>query len=106
MIASLAVIASAVVSVAAHATFQEMWVNDVDQGNWCVRLPQSNNPVTDVTSNVSFLSFILFARHDNADILFQDLTCNVNPSPASGLCSVERMFFDLYQRRDLTDIRV
>lgn len=36
----------------AHATFQEMWVNGVDQGNYCVRLPASNNPVTSVTSDV------------------------------------------------------
>lgn len=36
----------------AHATFQEMWVNGVDQGNYCVRLPASNNPVTSVTTDV------------------------------------------------------
>lgn len=41
-----------VASAAAHATFQELWVNGVDQGDYCVRLPQSNSPVTDVTSNV------------------------------------------------------
>jgi len=52
----------------AHATFQELWVNGVDQGGYCVRLPQSNNPVTDVTST--------------------DLTCNVSPSAAHGKCSV------------------
>ena len=43
---------SLIAHVAAHATFQEMWVNGVDQGNFCVRLPQSNSPVTDVTSTV------------------------------------------------------
>lgn len=50
---SVAFVASLVASVTAHATFQEMWVNGVDQGSFCVRLPQSNSPVTDVTSDVS-----------------------------------------------------
>lgn len=53
MYLSIAFIASLVASVTAHATFQEMWVNGVDQGNFCVRLPQSNSPVTDVTSDVN-----------------------------------------------------
>lgn len=53
MLFNAAVFASVVASAAAHATFQEMWVNGVDQGSWCVRLPQSNSPVTDVTSDVS-----------------------------------------------------
>ena len=39
-------VATLVASVSAHATFQEMWVNGVDQGNFCVRLPASNSPVT------------------------------------------------------------
>lgn len=52
----------------AHATFQEMWVNGVDQGSFCVRLPLSNSPVTSVTSD--------------------DIACNVNATPSSGLCSV------------------
>ena len=33
MLGSLPVLAAAIVSVTAHATFQEMWVNGVDQGN-------------------------------------------------------------------------
>ena len=36
---------------AAHSTFQDLWINGVDQGSTCVRLPPSNSPVTDVTSN-------------------------------------------------------
>ncbi|EJC99207.1 uncharacterized protein FOMMEDRAFT_136574 [Fomitiporia mediterranea MF3/22] len=68
MLTTFAVLASAFASAVAHATFQEMWVNNVDQGSWCVRLPQSNSPVTDVSST--------------------DIACNVNPHPASGLCSV------------------
>ena len=52
MLAKFAVAVSLVACAAAHATFQEMWVNGVDQGNYCVRLPLSNSPVTDVTSDV------------------------------------------------------
>ena len=52
MLLKTAIFASVVASVAAHATFQELWINGVDQGSWCVRLPQSNSPVTDVTSDV------------------------------------------------------
>ncbi|PPQ97202.1 hypothetical protein CVT26_000712 [Gymnopilus dilepis] len=43
--------AALVASAAAHATFQELWINGVDAGSSCVRLPASNSPVTDVTSN-------------------------------------------------------
>lgn len=53
MLLKLAAVATIVASVAAHATFQELWVNGVDQGSYCVRLPASNNPVTSVTSTVS-----------------------------------------------------
>ncbi|KAK7965805.1 glycosylhydrolase family 61-5 [Apiospora aurea] len=37
--------------VASHATFQDLWVNGVDYGAQCARLPLSNSPVTDVSSN-------------------------------------------------------
>ena len=53
MLSALLTFASLLTTIAAHATFQEMWVNGVDQGSYCVRLPQSNSPVTDVTSDVS-----------------------------------------------------
>lgn len=52
LVASLAAYATA------HATFQEMWVNDVDHGNYCVRLPASNSPVTSVTSDVGFTTVL------------------------------------------------
>jgi len=67
MLFSLAAFSTLLASVSAHATFQELWVNGVDQGGYCVRLPLSNSPVTDVTSN--------------------DLTCNVTPTPALGKCA-------------------
>ncbi|TFY83255.1 hypothetical protein EWM64_g754 [Hericium alpestre] len=54
--------ASLAVSASAHATFQEMWVNGVDQGNFCVRLPASNSP---------------------------DLACNAGSAPSGGLCSIQ-----------------
>ncbi|KAF1996014.1 carbohydrate-binding module family 1 protein [Amniculicola lignicola CBS 123094] len=54
--------------VAAHATFQQLWVNGKDQGTVCARLPTSNNPVTSVASN--------------------DIRCNINSGPASSKCSV------------------
>ena len=52
MFKKLTVVVTLVATVAAHATFQELWINGVDQGNSCVRLPLSNSPVTSVTSTV------------------------------------------------------
>ncbi|KAF8578548.1 lytic polysaccharide monooxygenase [Ramaria rubella] len=60
--------ASLVASVAAHATFQELWINGVDHGGSCVRLPLSNSPVTSVTT--------------------PDLACNADATPSTGVCSV------------------
>jgi len=55
--------------VVAHATFQDLWVNGVDEQGYCVRLPPSNSPVTDVTST--------------------NLRCNVNGATGvSGKCVV------------------
>nr|QHX39627.1 lytic polysaccharide monooxygenase 2 [Gelatoporia subvermispora] len=68
MFKKLAIVASLAASVAAHATFQELWVNGVDMGSACVRMPLSNSPVTDVTSD--------------------DLACNVNATPSDGVCSI------------------
>lgn len=60
--------AANIAGVVAHATFQQMWVNGVDQGNYCARTPANNNPVSSVTSN--------------------DIACNAGASSAAGLCSV------------------
>jgi cellulase len=55
--------------VAAHATFQELWVDGVDMGSQCVRQPQSNSPVTNVAS--------------------ADIRCNVGGTKGvSGKCAV------------------
>lgn len=47
----LASLLAAVSTTSAHATFQQLWVNGVDQGGTCVRQPRSNSPVTSVTSS-------------------------------------------------------
>lgn len=78
---SLALAASLAASAAAHATFQAMWINGVDYGSACVRLPLSNSPVTDVTS--------------------ADIACNVNATPSTNVCPVVRAcpaHFSSYQR--------
>ena len=55
--------------VAAHATFQDLWINGVDQGETCVRMPQSNSPLTDVSAN--------------------SIRCNVNRGAVAGRCAVK-----------------
>ncbi|KAF3919974.1 Endoglucanase-4 [Arthrobotrys entomopaga] len=69
---SLAVVAASIVGASAHAIFQKLAVNGVDQGTSCIRLPQgpsANFPVTLVSSN--------------------DIRCNVGGSTGvSGVCSV------------------
>ncbi|KAI5917029.1 glycoside hydrolase family 61 protein [Camillea tinctor] len=57
-----------VTSVAAHATFQELWVDGEDAASTCARLPANNNPVTSVQTN--------------------DIRCNAGASPAGSVCSV------------------
>jgi lytic cellulose monooxygenase (C1-hydroxylating) len=64
------VAAFAAQKAAAHATFQDLWINGVDQGSTCVRLPPSNNPVTSVSST--------------------DIRCNVGGTQGvSGKCAVK-----------------
>ncbi|KAH7916237.1 glycoside hydrolase [Hygrophoropsis aurantiaca] len=53
----------------AHFTMQYIWVNGADEGlNNYIRVPPSNNPVTDVTST--------------------DLTCNVNGLSGTGVSTI------------------
>ncbi|EJF60634.1 hypothetical protein DICSQDRAFT_137375 [Dichomitus squalens LYAD-421 SS1] len=68
MFKKLLIAATLAATVAAHATFQELWINGVDQGSSCVRLPQSNSPVTSVTTT--------------------DIACNASPHSSDGVCSV------------------
>ncbi|KAH7913109.1 glycoside hydrolase family 61 protein [Hygrophoropsis aurantiaca] len=53
---------------AAHATFQDLWINGVDYSQACVRLPASNSPVTSVTTT--------------------DLACNVGASTSANKCPI------------------
>jgi len=82
-VAALGLLASAT-SVVGHATWQEMWVNGVDQAGKCVRLPPSNNPVTSVTST--------------------DIRCNVGGTTGmSGLCTVaagDTLTVEMHQQPD------
>ncbi|KAI0189015.1 glycoside hydrolase family 61 protein [Xylaria flabelliformis] len=63
-----AVVAFGATNIAAHATFQDLWINGVDYGASCARLPLSNSPVQDVTS--------------------KDIACNAGTSPVAGKCSI------------------
>ncbi|KAF9462551.1 glycoside hydrolase family 61 protein [Collybia nuda] len=65
---SLAAAVSFAVSVSAHATFQQLWVNGVDNGSACARKPASNSPVTSVSS--------------------ADLACNAGAAASTGICNV------------------
>lgn len=56
-------------NVAAHATFQQLWVDGVDYGGQCARRPASNSPVTNVASN--------------------DVRCNAGAARAAGTCPVK-----------------
>lgn len=56
-------------TASAHATFQQLWVNGVDQAGTCVRKPSSNSPVTSVSS--------------------ADIKCNAGGTTGvAGVCSV------------------
>ncbi|KAK3295442.1 glycosyl hydrolase family 61-domain-containing protein [Chaetomium fimeti] len=46
---TLATMAALAGNAAAHATFQQLWVDGVDFGSQCARVPSSNSPVTDVS---------------------------------------------------------
>lgn len=61
--------AVAAVNVAAHATFQQLWVDGVDFGSQCIRMPTSNNPVTNVGG--------------------ADIRCNAGTRGVSGKCPVK-----------------
>ncbi|ORY11490.1 glycoside hydrolase [Clohesyomyces aquaticus] len=54
--------------VAGHAIWQDLWVNGVDKGSTCIRMPSSNTPVTNVAGN--------------------DVRCNAGTKGVSGKCAV------------------
>uniref|UniRef100_L2G3U6 lytic cellulose monooxygenase (C4-dehydrogenating) n=1 Tax=Colletotrichum fructicola (strain Nara gc5) TaxID=1213859 RepID=L2G3U6_COLFN len=65
----LSLLAIAAQQAASHATFQALWVDGVDYGGQCARLPLSNSPVTDVSST--------------------DVRCNANSGPVGKKCVVK-----------------
>jgi cellulase len=66
---TIAALAALAQNAAAHATFQQLWVDGVDYGSQCARLPGSNSPVTDVSSTA--------------------VRCNAGSSPARAKCPVK-----------------
>lgn len=80
---TLALAASMANMVAGHAIFQQLWINGEDQSSTCVRMPPSNSPVTDPTSN--------------------DIRCNANPGAAETTCSVkagDTVTVEMHQHND------
>lgn len=71
MLTNAAIIASLLTAVSAHQNFHQFWVNDVSPGvDTGIRMPPSNSPVTDVTSD--------------------DITCNVGGNTVpSGVITTE-----------------
>ncbi|CCF43564.1 endoglucanase B [Colletotrichum higginsianum] len=67
--AVLSLLAIAASQVFSHATFQQIWIDGVDFGGQCARLPLSNSPVQDVTSN--------------------DVRCNANGGPVARKCVIK-----------------
>ncbi|KAF8661423.1 hypothetical protein AX16_001341 [Volvariella volvacea WC 439] len=65
---AIAFLLASATTINAHATFQQLWVNGVDQAGTCVRAPASNSPVTSVTSN--------------------DIACNAGARSTTGICTV------------------
>ncbi|KAI1186401.1 fungal cellulose binding domain-containing protein [Nemania serpens] len=62
--------AALALQASAHSIFQDLWVDGVDYGSQCVRMPPSNSPVTNVNSN--------------------DIRCNVGGSKGVGAkCGVK-----------------
>ncbi|KAK2006328.1 hypothetical protein LZ32DRAFT_570441 [Colletotrichum eremochloae] len=81
--AAVALTASMANMVAGHAIFQQLWVNGEDQSSTCVRMPASNSPVQDPTSN--------------------DMRCNANAAKAASTCGVkagDTVTVEMHQHND------
>ncbi|KAK1979186.1 glycosyl hydrolase family 61-domain-containing protein [Colletotrichum cereale] len=81
--ATLTLTASMVNMVAGHAIFQQLWVNGKDLESSCVRMPASNSPIQDPTSN--------------------DMRCNANAAKATSTCSVkagDTVTVEMHQHND------
>ncbi|TDZ24660.1 putative endo-beta-1,4-glucanase D [Colletotrichum orbiculare MAFF 240422] len=81
--AALALTASMANMVAGHAIFQQLWVNGEDQASTCVRMPASNSPIQDPTSN--------------------DMRCNAGAAAAKSTCGVkagDTITVEMHQHND------
>ncbi|ETS73538.1 hypothetical protein PFICI_14484 [Pestalotiopsis fici W106-1] len=87
---SAAILAYAAGNVAAHATFQDLWVDGVDQGTTCARIPLSNSPVTDVTSDDIVCNAGTSAVTSNCDVTAgSTVTVEMHQQPNDRSCSNE-----------------
>jgi cellulase len=68
-----------------HATFQDLWVDGIDQQSTCARLPTSNSPVQDVTSNSMRC---MSSNRVTVRATLTYLAGNANQGPAASKCSV------------------
>ncbi|KAK6226423.1 glycosyl hydrolase family 61 [Colletotrichum tabaci] len=81
--AALALTASMANMVAGHAIFQQLWVNGADQESSCVRMPASNSPIEDPTSN--------------------NMRCNAGSAAATTTCGVkagDTVTVEMHQHND------
>ncbi|WQF81244.1 Putative auxiliary Activity family 9 [Colletotrichum destructivum] len=81
--AALALTASMANMVAGHAIFQQLWVNGADQESSCVRMPASNSPIEDPTSN--------------------NMRCNAGSAAATSTCGVkagDTVTVEMHQHND------
>ncbi|GKT94307.1 glycoside hydrolase family 61 protein [Colletotrichum tofieldiae] len=81
--AALALTASMANMVAGHAIFQQLWVNGEDQASTCVRMPASNSPIEDPTSN--------------------NMRCNAGSAAATSTCGVkagDTITVEMHQHND------
>ncbi|OLN85178.1 putative endo-beta-1,4-glucanase D 12 [Colletotrichum chlorophyti] len=82
-VAAIALTASMANMVAGHAIFQQLWVNGVDQESSCVRMPASNSPIEDPTSN--------------------NMRCNAGSAAATTTCGVkagDTITVEMHQHND------
>ena len=79
----------AISSVAAHATFQEFWVNSVDEDQKCIRLPVSSPG----QASLQYLSTLISPQTSNSpvtNVMGKDMVCNVGGTKGvAGVCEVE-----------------
>ncbi|PPQ89046.1 hypothetical protein CVT25_006716 [Psilocybe cyanescens] len=81
--------AAFIASAAAHATFQELWINNVDAGSSCVRLPNSNSPITSVSGSDIACNTAGTSKGVCAVNAGDQLTVEMHQQPGDRSCSNE-----------------